>query len=114
MEVVEDGGGGGVSGQDRGRAGGDVAGPVAHGPGAHEPAAVPLAAHALGHVMVDQVCRGVVPVVAAVLAQEGPLLAGEVELVAKRPASRSLFVLSVRAAVMIVLGVSCRAKDATS
>jgi hypothetical protein len=41
MEVVEDDGGAGVSGQDRGRAGGDVAGPVALGPGAHEPAAVP-------------------------------------------------------------------------
>src|ERR1700733_2212023 len=74
IEVVEDGGGGGVSGQDRGRAGGDVAGPVALGPGAHEPAAVPVAAHALGHVMVNQVCRGVVPVIAAVLAQEGALL----------------------------------------
>ena len=51
---------------------------------AHEPAAVPLAADALGHVMVDQVCRGVVPVVAAVLAQEGPLLVREVEPVAER------------------------------
>jgi hypothetical protein len=35
-------------------------------------------------VMVDQVCRGVVPVVAAVLAQEGPLLVREVEPVAER------------------------------
>jgi hypothetical protein len=37
-------------------------------------------------VMVDQVCRGVVPVVAAVLAQEGPLLVREVEPVAERQA----------------------------
>ena len=59
-------------------------GPVARGPGAYEPAAVPLSAHALGQVVVAQVRRGVVLVVAAVLAQEGPLLAGEVEPVAER------------------------------